>query len=86
MLRYVRFSTIPPRSTALFSRIPLVVWSMVRPSTKIKLSPPVVSLPIDLLRNDLLLTLQPVPAETIVSIVDDAFLPLARVSSGLTGG
>jgi AcrR family transcriptional regulator len=46
----------------------------------------VVSLPIDLLRNDLLLTLQPVPAETIVSIVDDAFLPLARVSSGLTGG
>jgi AcrR family transcriptional regulator len=46
----------------------------------------VISLPIDLLRNDLLLTLQPVPAETIVSIVDDAFLPLARVSSGLTGG
>ena len=46
----------------------------------------VVSLPIDLLRNDLLLTLQPVPAETIVSIVDDAFLPLVRVSSGLTDG
>jgi AcrR family transcriptional regulator len=46
----------------------------------------VISLPVDLLRNDLLLTLQPVSAETIVSIVDDAFLPLARVSSGLTGG
>src|SRR6201996_5191935 len=45
----------------------------------------VVSLPIDLLRNDPLLTLQPVSAETIVSIVADAFLPLARVSSGLTG-
>jgi len=45
----------------------------------------VISLPVDLLRNDLLLTLQPVSAETIVSIVDDAFLPLARVSSGLTG-
>jgi AcrR family transcriptional regulator len=45
----------------------------------------VISLPVDLLRNDLLLTLQPVSAETIVSIVDDAFLPLARVSSGLAG-
>ena len=46
----------------------------------------VISVPIDLLRNELLLTLQPVPAETIVSIVDDAFLPLVRVSSGLSGG
>jgi AcrR family transcriptional regulator len=46
----------------------------------------VISLAVDLLRNELLLTLQPVSAETIVSIVDDAFLPLARVSSGLTGG
>jgi AcrR family transcriptional regulator len=46
----------------------------------------VISAGVDLLRNELLLTLQPVSAETIVSIVDDAFLPLARVSSGLTGG
>ena len=46
----------------------------------------VISVAVDLLRNELLLTLQPVPAETIVSIVDDAFLPLVRVSSGLTDG
>jgi AcrR family transcriptional regulator len=45
----------------------------------------VISAGVDLLRNELLLTLQPVSAETIVSIVDDAFLPLARVSSGLAG-
>jgi AcrR family transcriptional regulator len=44
----------------------------------------VVSLPVDLLRNELLLKLEPAAPETIVSIVDDAFLPLARVSSGLT--
>src|SRR6202000_3237304 len=46
----------------------------------------VISLAVDLLRNELLLTLQPVAAETIVSIVDGAFLPLVRVSSGLTDG
>lgn len=46
----------------------------------------VISLPIDLLRHELLMTLAPVSPETIVSIVDDAFLPLARVSSGLTDG
>jgi hypothetical protein len=28
--------------------------------------------------------LEPVAPEIIISIVDDAFLPLARVSSGLT--
>ena len=43
----------------------------------------VVSLPLDLLRNDLLMTLAQVPPETITAIVDDAFLPLARLSSGL---
>jgi AcrR family transcriptional regulator len=44
----------------------------------------VISLPADLLRNELLMNLEPAAPETIVSIVDDAFLPLARVSSGLT--
>jgi AcrR family transcriptional regulator len=43
----------------------------------------VVSLPFDLLRNDWLMTLEPVTPEVITSIVDEAFLPLARVSSGL---
>ena len=45
----------------------------------------VVSLPADLLRHELLMTLQSAARETIASIVDDAFLPLARVSSGLAG-
>jgi hypothetical protein len=36
-----------------------------------------------LLRHELLMTLEPAAAETIASIVDDVFLPLARVSSGL---
>jgi Tetracyclin repressor-like, C-terminal domain len=45
----------------------------------------VLSLPLDLLRHELLMNLEPVAPETIVSIVDDAFLPLARLSSGLSG-
>jgi AcrR family transcriptional regulator len=40
------------------------------------LSPRITHLPLDLLRHDLLLTLQPVPEATIVEIVDDVFLPL----------
>lgn len=43
----------------------------------------VISLPVDLLRHELLMTLEPAAPQTITSIVDDAFLPLARVSSGL---
>jgi hypothetical protein len=31
------------------------------------------------------MTLEPVTPEAITSIVDDAFLPLARLSSGLSG-
>jgi AcrR family transcriptional regulator len=44
----------------------------------------VISLPVDLLRHELLMTLEPVAPEIITSIVDDVFLPLARVSSGLS--
>ena len=36
----------------------------------------VLSMPFDLMRHDLLMTLKPVPAERITSIVDDLFLPL----------
>ena len=43
----------------------------------------VISLPVDLLRHELLMTLEPTAPEIITSIVDDVFLPLARVSSGL---
>jgi AcrR family transcriptional regulator len=43
----------------------------------------VISLPVDLLRHELLMTLEPAAPRVITSIVDDVFLPLARVSSGL---
>ena len=45
----------------------------------------VVSLAPDLLRHELVMTLGPVTPETIISIVDEVFLPLARLSSGLAG-
>ena len=37
----------------------------------------VLTMPFDLMRHDLLMTLTAVPPERIVSIVDDLFLPLA---------
>jgi AcrR family transcriptional regulator len=47
----------------------------------VRLTPRVASLPVDLLRHELLMTLQPVPEETIVEIVDDIFLPLVRATT-----
>jgi AcrR family transcriptional regulator len=41
-----------------------------------RVRPAILAMPFDLMRHDLLWTLQPVPAERIVSIVDDLFLPL----------
>jgi AcrR family transcriptional regulator len=46
----------------------------------------VVSLPFDLFRHEVMMTMEPVAPEVITQIVDDLFLPLARVSSGLTEG
>ncbi|GLH96763.1 TetR/AcrR family transcriptional regulator [Phytohabitans aurantiacus] len=43
-----------------------------------RLTPRIANLPMDLLRHDLLMTLRPVPDETIAEIVDDIFLPLVR--------
>ena len=42
------------------------------------LTPRIAALPTDLLRHELLMTLRPVPDETIVEIVDQIFLPLVR--------
>jgi AcrR family transcriptional regulator len=42
-----------------------------------RLPPATLTMPFDLLRHDMLMTLKPVPRERIVSIVDDLFLPLA---------
>jgi AcrR family transcriptional regulator len=46
-----------------------------------RLTPLIVTLPMDLFRNQLMMTLQPVPRETILAIVDEAFLPLVRPAS-----
>jgi AcrR family transcriptional regulator len=43
-----------------------------------KLTPRVVSVPFDLLRHELLMTLKSVPDDVIVSIVDEVFMPLVR--------
>jgi AcrR family transcriptional regulator len=45
-----------------------------------RLTPLIMTLPIDLFRNQLMMTLQPVPPETIRAIVDEVFLPLVRPS------
>ncbi|MGV0849874.1 TetR-like C-terminal domain-containing protein [Mycolicibacterium phlei] len=47
--------------------------------------PRVVSLPVDLVRHELLMTMAEVPAETIREIVDDVFLPLVRGPRGSAG-
>jgi AcrR family transcriptional regulator len=40
------------------------------------IAPAVLTMPFDLIRHDLLMTLKPVPRERIVSLVDDLFMPL----------
>jgi AcrR family transcriptional regulator len=44
--------------------------------------PTVLSMPFDLIRHDLLMTLKPVPAARITSIVDDLFMPLVAAYRG----
>ena len=44
-----------------------------------KLTPRIASLPADLLRHEVLMTLKPVPKAVIAEFVDDIFLPLVRV-------
>lgn len=46
-----------------------------------KLSPRVVGVPFDLYRQELLMTLKPVPDAVIESIVDEVFMPLVRPSA-----
>jgi AcrR family transcriptional regulator len=43
-----------------------------------RLSPRIRSLPVDLVRHDVIMTQQPVPDATLVEIVDRIFLPLIR--------
>ena len=41
-----------------------------------RIPPAVLTMPFDLMRHDMLMTLKPIPAERILAIVDDLFLPL----------
>jgi Tetracyclin repressor-like, C-terminal domain len=41
-----------------------------------RLTPRIVSLPFDLFRNEMLMTLKPVPDHVLRQIVDDIFIPL----------
>jgi AcrR family transcriptional regulator len=42
-----------------------------------RLPPAVLTMPFDMVRHDILMTMKPLPPERITSIVDDLFLPLA---------
>ena len=53
----------------------------VRPE---QISERVARLPIDLFRHELMMTLRPVPDESIVEIVDDVFMPLVRLGAAAT--
>ena len=45
-----------------------------------RIPPAVLTMPIDLLRHDMLMTYQPIPPERIRTIVDDLFMPLVAVT------
>ncbi|WP_306208419.1 TetR/AcrR family transcriptional regulator [Actinoplanes sp. RD1] len=47
-----------------------------------RLTPRIANLPFDLYRHDIMVTLQPLPEQAIVEIVDDIFLPLVRPREG----
>ena len=49
-----------------------------------RLTPRICTLPFDLVRHEALMTLQPIPPETILEIVDDIFLPLVGIRSNPT--
>ncbi len=46
-----------------------------------RLTPHIASLPVDLVRHDLIMRLAPVPDETLIEIVDRIFLPLVTTGS-----
>jgi AcrR family transcriptional regulator len=44
------------------------------------IAPAVLSMPFDLMRNDMLMTYKPIPQERVIEIVDDLFMPLIAAS------
>jgi AcrR family transcriptional regulator len=55
----------------------LIARAVERGELKAMPPPRIAALPIDLFRNELVLTMKAVPSRTIAEIVDDVFLPLA---------
>jgi hypothetical protein len=51
-----------------------------------RLTPRIATVALDLLRQEMLMTLQPVSEEAIAEIVDDIFLPLVRKESKAQAG
>jgi AcrR family transcriptional regulator len=45
-----------------------------------RIPPAILTMPIDLMRHDMLMTYQPIPPERILTIVDDLFLPLVAAT------
>jgi AcrR family transcriptional regulator len=45
-----------------------------------RIPPAILTMPIDLMRHDMLMTYQPIPPERILTIVDDLFLPLVAIT------
>jgi AcrR family transcriptional regulator len=50
-----------------------------------RLTPRILSLPFDLFRNEMLMTLRPVPEHVLRQIVDDIFIPLIQQAPGDRG-
>ncbi|MBC3843363.1 TetR/AcrR family transcriptional regulator [Streptacidiphilus sp. 4-A2] len=46
-----------------------------------QISPAVLAMPFDLMRQDMLMTYQPIPPERVLAIVDDLFMPLVAINS-----
>ena len=70
-LREQAITGIPSRMAAIIQRA--VERGEIDPG---RLSPRIASLPVDLVRHDLIMSREPVPEETLVEIVDRIFLPL----------
>jgi AcrR family transcriptional regulator len=76
----LRAMALGDRPTAMYEIIQRAQARGELPFTQIP--PRIVALPIDLFRHELVMTLRPVPEDTIVDIVDTVFLPLLHTTVG----
>lgn len=70
-LRERAIAGIPSRMTTIIQRA--VERGEIDPN---RLSPRIASLPLDLIRHDLIMNRAPIPDDTLIEIVDRIFLPL----------